>query len=100
MIVTFKLCVDLVLVEGSRAKVDQSQPARIQLHQKVLVLQIPMYHTAVVYIEGHVDHLTEEVARCRLRQSSSFGDVVEQVDRVVGSFKHQDEAVRPVVVVE
>jgi len=59
-----------------------------------------VYDATVVNVERHVYHLSEEVAGCGLGQRSSLGDVVEEIDRVVGSFEHEHEAVGPVVVVE
>lgn len=91
-----KICVDVVLEEGSGAEVNQLEhlPAlSVCGDEEILVLDVSVDDPRSVALAHHVHHLAEEVPRLGLGDGLALRDVVKEVLHILGPLHYDDEAI-------
>ena len=86
---TIEVLVDIVVVEWRWAKVNKPQSAGVHLNQKVLVLDVTVYHARLMHVYQDVNHLPEEPASLVLWQAATLRDVVKEVVARRRPLQHQ-----------
>ena len=90
---TVEVGVEAVPQVGARAKVDQLQVEGLEVHQQVLILDVPVDDATSVASNDGLHYLTEEVAGQLLFQHPLFSDVVEEVLAGLWPLHHDDVGV-------
>lgn len=97
---TVEVGVDGVLENCPRAKVNEFELPRAQVHQQVLVLDVPVHDAAAVAVAHRLQHLAEKAAGRVLVQGALFRDEVEQVLDELWPLHDDEPAVDALVIVQ
>src|SRR5678816_1366401 len=81
-------------MERSSSKIDELYSLRVEVHEQVLVLNIPMDDASSMDGHKRLHYLRKEASCFRFVETASLGDVVVKVLARVGPVHHENEALR------